>query len=268
MINLRNIAFVVCCTLTVTIASAQGEALPDTEPEITPTYSLRRTYDNEELTSTLNGKTYKLSDGYYFFNQLHPQWAVALPWAIPFCYDIDDPGATRSETIGMTWWNGPSTSIAEPVQVGSNTATDGNGMPIVGTTGKPGNSCMASNMVFHPELWCHGQKKDSRYLSRESGRNVIKTIYDPCPPHFTVPPARAMSFLISSSSLKDSILSQYMQLSLTSASVIPSIRTMMRRCAVLRMTITRCRYQPCRSSRLLPAKAPGIRNPISTACRI
>lgn len=35
MINLRNIAFVVCCTLTATIASAQGEALPDPEPEIT-----------------------------------------------------------------------------------------------------------------------------------------------------------------------------------------------------------------------------------------
>ena len=64
MINLRNIAFVVCCTLTVTIASAQGEALPDTEPEITATYSLRRTYDNEELTSTLNGKTYKLTAAY------------------------------------------------------------------------------------------------------------------------------------------------------------------------------------------------------------
>ena len=35
MINLRNIAFVVCCTLTATIASAQGEALPDPQPEIT-----------------------------------------------------------------------------------------------------------------------------------------------------------------------------------------------------------------------------------------
>ncbi len=50
-------------------------------------------------------------------------------------------------------------------------------------------------MVFHTELWCIGQNSDT-YLDKrgENGaaggtvHNVVKTIYDPCPPLFTVPP--------------------------------------------------------------------------------
>ena len=66
------------------------------------TYSTRRTFDNEELTSNVDGTIYKLSDGYYFYTQMELKWSAMLPWAIPFCYNTDNPGATHSHTRGMT----------------------------------------------------------------------------------------------------------------------------------------------------------------------
>lgn len=177
------------------------------------TYSIRRTFDNEELTSCLkeNGKVYKLKDGYYFYTQMKLEWAIQLPWAMPFAYNIDNPGATHSHTRGMTWWIGPGTNITNnPLQIVNTTGVDGStGLPILGTgtKGTPGNalletSMLGSQMVFHTELWCIGQNSDTYLHKRgENGvaggpvHNVVKTIYDPCPPLFTVPPARAMEYL-------------------------------------------------------------------------
>ncbi|MDE5720681.1 MAG: fimbrillin family protein [Paramuribaculum sp.] len=163
------------------------------------TYSTRRTYDNEALTSFVDGNTYKLSDGYYFYTQMEIKWSIMLPWAIPFCYNTDNPGATHSHTRGMTWWIGPMTSIQNnPVQISGSVGTNDYGFPIFGTTGSPGNSLTPASLgnrpiVFHTELWCIGQYS-SDYLHKKHGRNVIKTIYDPCPPLFTVAPARAMEY--------------------------------------------------------------------------
>lgn len=199
------------------------------------TYSLRRTFDNEKLTSRLDGsKEYRLKDGYYFYTQMKLEWAIQLPWAIPFAYNADNPGATHSQTRGMTWWIGPGTTITNnPVQIVNTTGVDGStGLPVLGTTGTPGNALLETamsggQMVFHKELWCIGQNSDT-YLDKrgENGaaggtvHNVVKTIYDPCPPLFTVPPARAMEYLnitnsLSYNSIDDSygyVSTQYMQL--------------------------------------------------------
>lgn len=172
------------------------------------TYSIRRTFDNEELTSNVDGKVYKLNDGYYFYTQMKLEWAISLPWAIPFCYNTDNPGATNSHTRGMTWWIGPLTTINDnPVQISKSTGISEYGFPIFGTTGRPGNSLTEAalgnrSIVFHRELWCIGQKS-STYLNKRGDKddndktfvnNVVKTIYAPCPPLFTVPPARAMEY--------------------------------------------------------------------------
>ena len=199
------------------------------------TYSLRRTFDNEKLTSRLDGsKEYRLKDGYYFYTQMKLEWAIQLPWAMPFAYNIDNPGTTHSHTRGMTWWIGPGTTITNnPLQIVNTTGVDGStGLPVLGTTGTPGNALLETSMsggqmVFHKELWCIGQKSDT-YLDKrgENGaeggavRNVVKTIYDPCPPLFTVPPARALEYLnvnhsLHYNSIDDSygyVSTQYMQL--------------------------------------------------------
>lgn len=170
------------------------------------TYSTRRTFDNEELTSNVDGTIYKLSDGYYFYTQMELKWSAMLPWAIPFCYNTDNPGATHSHTRGMTWWIGPSTTIQNnPVQISSSIGTNDYGLPVFGTKGRPGNSLTETYldhrpMVFHSELWCIGQNS-SDYLDKQHGRNVVKTIYDPCPPLFTVAPARAMEYFNANNAL-------------------------------------------------------------------
>lgn len=170
------------------------------------TYSTRRLYDNEELTSNVDGTIYKLSDGYYFYTQMELKWSAMLPWAIPFCYNTDNPGATHSHTRGMTWWIGPSTTIQNnPVQISSSIGTNDYGLPVFGTKGRPGNSLTETYldhrpMVFHSELWCIGQNS-SDYLDKQHGRNVVKTIYDPCPPLFTVAPARAMEYFNANNAL-------------------------------------------------------------------
>ncbi len=49
---------------------------------------------------------------------------------------------------------------------------------------------------YYSDLWCSGQTNVENYLNAaQNPRNVTKTVFDPCPPGFCVPPNRAFDML-------------------------------------------------------------------------
>ncbi|MDE5687954.1 MAG: hypothetical protein K2I18_04920, partial [Paramuribaculum sp.] len=160
-------------------------------------YSYRWLFDNKELES--GGQT--LRSGHWYYAQFSMEEAIRVPWAMGTIYQLahgDDfvyEGSTQVD-YHITWWKGQYTSItnAGPVPIKS-----GGTWPIGqfnGTRLSPFHTDYANYL----DLWCIGQNGAS-YLDESGGtaaHQVIKSVYDPCPPGFMVPPNRAFDKLNSS----------------------------------------------------------------------
>ena len=166
-------------------------------------YSYRWLFDNKELKS--GGQS--LRSGHWYYGQFSLDEAIRVPWAMETIYQLahgDDfvyEGSTQVD-YHITWWKGKYTEIhnvgsglgAVPVPIKS-----GGTWPI-GKFNGTGLSPFQTDYDNYLDLWCIGQNDES-YLDEIDGsaaHQVIKSVYDPCPPGFMVPPNRAFDRLNSS----------------------------------------------------------------------
>ncbi len=147
------------------------------------TYSLRRLYDNTALTSY----KWSLDRGHYYFWQPTPAESVLVPWAmLTFRRAGSDNGSTNNNYYN-TWWKGTSENITNPGPV---PVKDGETWPSSTPHGYQSNLHRIDK--YYHDLWCADQGADVNYLNAATDpRNVVKTVFDPCPPGFCVPPNRA-----------------------------------------------------------------------------
>lgn len=170
-------------------------------------YAFRATYANQALTThNLDGsQTYSLSQGYNFVKQFTPGESVKVPWAVPSVCNLSfnpDPtfndfqtGATTNAYY-VSWWTGNGDHIYKPgpVPLKKELWAD----HILWPSGRVSNGDgggFSDNYTRYDDLWCVGQS-GTGYLSHAQGDRIpIKTVYDPCPPEFMVPPNRAFDRL-------------------------------------------------------------------------
>ncbi|MDE5688592.1 MAG: hypothetical protein K2I18_08220, partial [Paramuribaculum sp.] len=179
--------------------------------------NIRGLYNNLLLTTHgNNGDEYTLRQGYYFFKNFTPGESVKVPWAIPTFYNLSwrmdtimtdygpavqpeiNEGATTN-TYYATWWTGNRDGIYRPGPVPlKKELWNASGVWPGGVPNGAGPLGTYANYTRYDDLWCINQD-GLGYLSHEQGDRVpIKTVYDPCPPGFMVPPNRAFDNLNSS----------------------------------------------------------------------
>ena len=177
---------------------------------------IRALYSNAALTThdITNTETYTLSQGYYFMKQFTPGESVRVPWAIPtfhnlswradtvetdygpaFSYESNEGSTTNA--VYVTWWTGNRDYILRPGPVPKKITEIG--FANLWPSGRSPNGGGSMNNYYdftrYDDLWCINQD-GLGYLSHEQGDRVpIKTVYDPCPPGFMVPPNRAFDRL-------------------------------------------------------------------------
>lgn len=178
--------------------------------------NMRGLYNNRNLTThNIDGsQEYTLAQGYYFFKQFTPGESVKVPWAIPtFCnlaYRIDieedeygswpmiesNMGATTNANY-CTWWTGNNDHIMRPgpVPLKVEMWNQPSAWPSGRTPNGSGIGGNSKNFTRYDDFWCIYQDGPG-YLSHTEGDRIpIKTVYDPCPPNFMVPPNRAFDNL-------------------------------------------------------------------------
>ena len=165
------------------------------------TWSFNPIITNSELTSATNsGHTFRLTDGFWYLWQPNFAEAISVPWFEVTAYNVKEPGATGNFKY-LPWWNYAEKSMT-PIK-----ASDG------GKSWTTFHGYIMEDVEEHNDLWC-AQQTEPSYLANHPN-NVIKTIYDPCPPGFCVPPARAFESLTemmaTSSNHPDWTFQQYMQ---------------------------------------------------------
>lgn len=178
--------------------------------------SYRRTFINKDLTThNIDGsETYYFNRGYYFVKQFTPGESVRVPWAMPSVCNLSWRSEEKtledgfkyteySSNIGATtnayyvsWWTGNRDYITNPGQVPLKKTDWLNTLiwPHARTPNGDGGYANYSDYTRYDDLWCIDQYGNG-YLAKGSGRMPIKTVYDPCPPNFMVPPNRAFENL-------------------------------------------------------------------------
>ncbi len=167
------------------------------------TYEKRRLYSNEQLTSKNlfrdkytypDVDEYSLADGYNYFWQPSPAESALVPWAMLNFYDLEpgNDGATNNNYY-VTWWKGDPDRI---YNAGINPPKDPSSPYPGGRAPNGYQSGMYRVNKYYSDLWCSGQTNVENYLNAaQNPRNVTKTVFDPCPPGFCVPPNRAFDML-------------------------------------------------------------------------
>lgn len=159
-------------------------------------------YDNTALTTRNkdNSRTYSLANGYYFVKQFTPGESVKVPWAIPTFMDLSyemkdgtaqlNQGSTTNQDY-CSWWTGNRDAILRPGPVPLPHDDWCNSLVWPNPRNPNGDRGGNDDYTRYDDLWCIGQDRLG-YLSHEQGdRTPVKTVYDPCPPGFMVPPNRA-----------------------------------------------------------------------------
>ena len=171
-------------------------------PQIIPgKYSFRRLFDNEELTT--DGGKHSVAEGHWFYGNMSLAQSHRIPWPMFTNYNLwlkdgqsnSYEGSTRADYY-VTWWNGKYNRVSMPGFVPVMNPTQANS-PVgqMNGTGEIGSG--GDDYDRFDDLWCIGQNSTD-FLDEKDGtasHQVIKTVYDPCPPGFMVPPNRAFDRL-------------------------------------------------------------------------
>lgn len=169
-------------------------------------YSYRWLFDNKNLTSTGRGsKRETLRAGHWYYQQFSMAEATRLPWAMGTVYRLNPADTDKlgywegATTVGysVTWWTGKYDNMKNvgPVPLKKEFKYTQGVWPDGTENGDNLNTERALHHDYYMDLWCIGQNS-LNYLS-EYGmrRQVVKSVYDPCPPGFMVPPNRAFDRL-------------------------------------------------------------------------
>ncbi len=172
-------------------------------------YSYRWLFDNKNLSSSGRSKRESLRAGHWYYQQFTMAEATRLPWAMGTIYrmqaaldadgnaqDWEEGASTNSYNV--TWWTGKYDKMTNvgPVPL----KTENKFIPGVWPTGSENSDGARSSQTdydVYNDLWCIGQNRYG-YLAESGGsaaHQVIKSVYDPCPPDFMVPPNRAFDRL-------------------------------------------------------------------------
>ncbi|MCI9607375.1 MAG: fimbrillin family protein [Muribaculaceae bacterium] len=183
-----------------------------------PEYSYRWLFDNKNLTSTgRDNKRQTLRAGHWYFQQFTMDESVRLPWAMGTVYRIQQnttldgtiEGATTNAYC-VTWWTGKydgMTSVG-PVPL-KKEYKDAPGQWPTGRENSDWAISTQTDFDVYNDLWCIGIPKGllgPGYLDEKNGsaeHQVVKTVFDPCPPDFMVPPNRAFDKLNASTGTFD-----------------------------------------------------------------
>ncbi|MDE5837964.1 MAG: hypothetical protein K2H39_02820, partial [Paramuribaculum sp.] len=162
-------------------------------PAVVPgKYSYRWLFDNTDLTSD----GHSIDEGYWYYGNFTMAQSHRIPWPLMCDYNavMHEDGKTWEGTTDVdyytTWWTGKYTSVTNPSFVPVTLANQPI-RPMGHFNGTNGN--LATDYDRFDDLWCIGQNSTT-YLDEIDGsaqHQVIKSVYDPCPPDFMVPPNRA-----------------------------------------------------------------------------
>ncbi len=172
-------------------------------------YSYRWLFDNKNLSSTGRSRRESLRAGHWYYQQFTMAEATRLPWAMGTIYRMqpmfdssgnmtDTEEGSSTNAYNVTWWTGKYDKMTKVGPVPLKTENKMN--PGVWPTGSENSDAARSSQTdydVYNDLWCIGQNRYG-YLAESGGsaaHQVIKSVYDPCPPDFMVPPNRAFDRL-------------------------------------------------------------------------
>ena len=182
----------------------------------TPTKLTRRAlYTNRDLTTLSTDKdnvqhTYTLKQGFYFLKQMTMRETATVPWAMlsafhaqPLLDDGTSASGSTSNAYNVTWWTGNMDKTRDcgpvPLEKQYVNAASWAMWPYMKDANGSGVGTITGNYTRYDDLWCIGQE-GATYLANPAdgvGSPVkpVKTVYDPCPPGYQIPPNRAFDRL-------------------------------------------------------------------------